>query len=189
MRTVRRTSESGWTEKKIESAMFHLDYLSCFLTVLATILLARKSWIGLLIAIVNSLIVCAIGLRTSQLGFIPANLFCICAYAFSMRSWLREQTHTNRDQARRQDMSPAMQHRTAAGTATDGAPRHSSKTNRSHARERKPREHKRKARGFAAETVLKVESVNLSTPVVNGRRCTAPPACRESRPSTKVIGL
>jgi hypothetical protein len=168
--------------------MFHLDYLSCFLTVLATILLARKSWIGLLIAIVNSLIVCAIGLRTSQLGFIPANLFCICAYAFSMRSWLREQTHTNRDQARRQDMSPAMQHRTAARTATDGAPRHPFKTNRSRARERRPREHKRKSSGFAAETVLKVESVNLSTPVVNGRRCTAPPACRESRPSTKVNG-
>jgi hypothetical protein len=40
--------------------MFHLDYLSCFLTVLATILLARKSWIGLLVAIVNSLIVCAL---------------------------------------------------------------------------------------------------------------------------------
>jgi hypothetical protein len=124
--------------------MFHLDYLSCFLTVLATILLARKSWIGLLIAIVNSLIVCAIGLRTSQLGFIPANLFCICAYAFSMRSWLREQKHTNQDQARRQDMSPAMQHSTAAGAATDGAPRHPAKTNRSRARERKPREHKRK---------------------------------------------
>jgi hypothetical protein len=70
--------------------MFHLDYLSCFLTVLATILLARKSWIGLLIAIVNSLIVCAIGLRTSQLGFIPANLVCICVYAFSLRSWLKE---------------------------------------------------------------------------------------------------
>ena len=143
-------------------AMFHLDYLSCFLTVLATILLARKSWIGLLIAIVNSLIVCAIGLRTSQLGFIPANLFCICAYAFSMRSWLREQTHTNRDQAGRQDsgsasdgrgMSPAMQHRTAVGTATDGAPRHPSKTNRSRARERKPREHKRKASGHSSDTV------------------------------------
>jgi hypothetical protein len=55
--------------------MFHLDYLSSFLTVLATILLARKSWTGLLIAIVNSLIVCAIALRTSQLGFIPANCF------------------------------------------------------------------------------------------------------------------
>jgi hypothetical protein len=71
--------------------MFHLDYLSCFLTVLATILLARKSWIGLLVAIINSLIVCAIGLRTSQLGFIPANLFCIGIYAFSMRSWLKKQ--------------------------------------------------------------------------------------------------
>jgi hypothetical protein len=104
--------------------MFHLDYLSCFLTVLATILLARKSWIGLLIAIVNSLIVCAIALQTSQLGLIPANLFCISVYAFSMRSWLNEQTRTNRDQAQRQDsgsvadgspMSPAMQHRTVAG--------------------------------------------------------------------------
>jgi hypothetical protein len=149
--------------------MFHLDYLSCFLTVLATILLARKSWIGLLIAIANSLIVCAIGLRTSQLGFIPANLFCICAYAFSMRSWLREQTHTNRDQVPRQDSGsasdgPPMQHRTATGTATDGAPRHPSNTNRSRAGQRKPREHKWKASRFAVETVLKVQSVNLSTP-------------------------
>jgi hypothetical protein len=104
--------------------MFHLDYLSCFLAILATILLARKSWIGLLVAIVNSLVVCTIGVRTSQLGFIPATLFCICVYAFSMRPWLKEQRHTNRDQAPRQDigsvgdgprMSPAMQHRTAAG--------------------------------------------------------------------------
>jgi len=78
-------------------AMFHLDYLSCFLTVLATVLLARKSWVGLLIAIVNSLIVCAIALQTSELGFIPANLFCICTYAFSIRSWLKEQKHTQRE--------------------------------------------------------------------------------------------
>lgn len=109
--------------------MFHFDYLSCFLTVLATILLTRKSWIGLLIAIVNSLIVCAIALRTSQMGFIPANLFCICIYAFNIRSWLKEQTHADRDQVQRQDidsvadeprMSPAMQHRTDGGTATEG---------------------------------------------------------------------
>jgi len=79
--------------------MFHLDFLSCFLTVLATILLGRKSWTGLVVAIGNSLIVCLIGLRTSQFGFIPANLFCICIYACSMRSWLKERTHTNRDQA------------------------------------------------------------------------------------------
>jgi hypothetical protein len=86
--------------------MFHLDYLSCFLTVLATLLLGRKSWTGLLVAIVNSLIVCLIGLRTSQFGFIPANLFCICVYAFSIRSWLKEQTHRNpyrnQDQAQKQ---------------------------------------------------------------------------------------
>ena len=81
--------------------MFHLDYLSCFLTIIATILLARKSWIGLLVAIVNSLIVCAIGLRTSQLGFIPANLFCVGVYAFSMRSWLKERTNANRSQVQR----------------------------------------------------------------------------------------
>jgi hypothetical protein len=67
--------------------MFRLDYLSCLLTVLATILLGRKSWTGLLVAIVNSLIVCLIGLRTSQFGLIPANLFCICVYMFSIRSW------------------------------------------------------------------------------------------------------
>jgi hypothetical protein len=79
--------------------MIHLDYLSCFLTVLATVLLARKSWIGLLVAIVNSLTVCVIGLRTSQLGFIPANMFCICVYAFSMRPWLREHTRKTRSDA------------------------------------------------------------------------------------------
>ena len=111
--------------------MFHLDYLSCFLTVLATILLGRKSWIGLLIAIVNSVIICAIALRTSQLGLIPANLFCICIYAFSMRSWLKDKTYRNRDQTQRQDcnsiaddrrMSPAMQHHcTAADAAAEGS--------------------------------------------------------------------
>jgi hypothetical protein len=108
--------------------MFHLDYLSCFLTVLATMLLARKSWIGLVIAVFNSLIVCVIALQTSQLGLIPANLISICIYASSMRSWLYEQTCTNRGQAPRQDTiadglrtSPAGQHRAAAGIALRGA--------------------------------------------------------------------
>jgi hypothetical protein len=75
--------------------MFHLDYLSCFLTVMATVLVGRKSWTGLLISIVNSMIVCVIGFRTSQFGFIPANLICICVYAFSIRSWVKK-THTHR---------------------------------------------------------------------------------------------
>jgi hypothetical protein len=87
--------------------MFHLDYLSCLLTVLATILLARKCWIGLLLAIINSVIVCAIGLHTLQLGFIPANLFCICVYTLSMRSWFKQQTHAHPDPAQRRDTDSA----------------------------------------------------------------------------------
>src|SRR5882757_5090262 len=81
---------------EVEVAMFHLDYLSCFLTMLATVLVARKSWTGLLISIANSMIVCVIGFRTSQLGFIPANL--ICVYASSIRSWIK-QTHTHQTRA------------------------------------------------------------------------------------------
>ena len=90
--------------------MFHLDYLSCCLTVLAAMLLARKSWIGLPIAIANSLIVCAIALRTSQLGFIPANLFCVCMYASSMRSWFREETRTHQDEDGRMVSQTAHSH-------------------------------------------------------------------------------
>jgi hypothetical protein len=74
--------------------MFRLDFLSCLLTILATVLVGRKSWTGLLVSIVNSLIVCVIGFRTSQFGFIPANVICICVYAFSVRSWLKK-THTH----------------------------------------------------------------------------------------------
>jgi hypothetical protein len=71
--------------------MFRLDYLSCFLTVVATILVGRKMWTGLVVSGVNSLIVCVIGLHTSQYGFIPANLFCICVNAFNLRAWLKVQ--------------------------------------------------------------------------------------------------
>jgi hypothetical protein len=72
-------------------AMFQLDYLSCFLTVVATILVGRKMWTGLVASGVNSLIVCVIGLHTSQYGFIPANVFCICINAFNLRAWLKVQ--------------------------------------------------------------------------------------------------
>jgi hypothetical protein len=71
--------------------MFRLDYLSCFLTVVATILVGRKMWTGLVVSGVNSLIVCVIGLHTSQFGFIPANVFCLCINAFSVRAWLKLQ--------------------------------------------------------------------------------------------------
>jgi hypothetical protein len=70
-------------------AIFRLDYLSCFLTVVATVLVGRKMWSGLVVSGVNSLVVCVIGLHTSQYGFIPANVFCICINAFSLRAWLK----------------------------------------------------------------------------------------------------
>jgi len=69
--------------------MFHLDYFSCLLTVLSTVLVGRKSWTGLVVAAFNSLLICVIGLKTGQFGFIPANLFCIGVYAVSIRSWRR----------------------------------------------------------------------------------------------------
>jgi len=70
--------------------VFRLDYLSCFLTILSTVLVGRKLWTGLVVAGVNSVIICVIGLRTAQLGLIPANLFCIAVYVVSIRSWIRD---------------------------------------------------------------------------------------------------
>jgi hypothetical protein len=71
--------------------MFRLDYLSCFLTTVATILVGRKRWTGLVLSGVNSAIVCIIGVHTSQFGFIQANLFCMCIYAVNIRKWRKLQ--------------------------------------------------------------------------------------------------
>ena len=68
---------------------FHLDYLSCLLSIFSTVLVGRKLWFGLILSIVNSFIVCAIGFHTAQFGFIPANLFCIGINAVYIRSWLK----------------------------------------------------------------------------------------------------
>ena len=95
--------------------MFRLDYLSCCLTILSTILVGRKHWSGLAIAGVNSAIICAIGLRTSQFGLVPANLFCIAVYALGIRSWARKET-------------PSQQTRPANSPPSHSAPR-SSRTN------------------------------------------------------------
>jgi hypothetical protein len=78
-------------DRRPRVAMLRLDYLSCFLTIVATILVGRKMWTGLVVSGVNSLIVCVIGLHTSQYGFIPANVFCICIHAFNLRAWLKVQ--------------------------------------------------------------------------------------------------
>lgn len=70
--------------------MFRLDYLSCVLTIVSTILIGKRYWGGWLLAGVNSVIICVIGLRTSQYGFIPANVFCIILYGINLRSWRAE---------------------------------------------------------------------------------------------------
>jgi nicotinamide riboside transporter PnuC len=67
--------------------VFRLDYLSCVLTVLSTLLIGKRYWEGWVLVAVNSAVVCVIGFKTAQLGFIPANLFCIVLYWFNLRTW------------------------------------------------------------------------------------------------------
>ena len=67
--------------------MLRLDYLSCVLTIFSTILVGKRCWEGWVLAAVNSVLICIIGFRTAQLGFIPANVFCLVLYAFNLRNW------------------------------------------------------------------------------------------------------
>jgi hypothetical protein len=76
--------------------LLHLDYLSCLLTILSTVMVGRRMWQGWLVAGINSVIISAIGIHTGQWGFVPANLFCIGIYLLNIQNW------------RRQSPSPAM---------------------------------------------------------------------------------
>ena len=67
--------------------LLRLDYVSCVLTILATVLLGRKLWQGWVVAAVYSAVVCVIGVRTAQFGFVPANLLCIALYTSNFVSW------------------------------------------------------------------------------------------------------
>ena len=67
--------------------MLKLDYVSCILTIISTVLIGKKLWQGWVIAGANSIIICLIGMRTAQFGFVPANLFCIGLYANNLWSW------------------------------------------------------------------------------------------------------
>jgi hypothetical protein len=67
--------------------VLRLDYLSCVLTIISTILVGRRCWEGWLLAGVNSILICVIGLRTAQLGFIPANVFCMVMSAINLHTW------------------------------------------------------------------------------------------------------
>ncbi|MGC1906665.1 MAG: hypothetical protein WA715_22795 [Candidatus Acidiferrum sp.] len=67
--------------------MPRLDYISCVLTVVSTILVGKKLWHGWVIAAANSVIICFIGVQTAQFGFVPANLLCMGLYANNLWSW------------------------------------------------------------------------------------------------------
>jgi hypothetical protein len=67
--------------------MFHLDYVSCLLTILSTILIGKRLWFGWIIAALNSLVICIIGVQTAQYGFLPGNLLCMVLYAHNLSSW------------------------------------------------------------------------------------------------------
>jgi hypothetical protein len=67
--------------------MLRLDYLSCLLTILSTVMVGRRKWQGWVVAGANSAIISVIGLKTGQWGFVPANAFCIAIYLYNIRKW------------------------------------------------------------------------------------------------------
>jgi len=73
--------------------LLRLDYLSCALTVLSTLLIGKRLWQGWMIAGANSVIICIIGIRTAQFGFVPANIFCIALYLYNLLSWRKIPLH------------------------------------------------------------------------------------------------
>ena len=64
-----------------------LDYISCALTIGSTVLIGKRYWQGWVVAAANSVIICFIGFRTEQTGFIPANLFCLGIYGYNIIRW------------------------------------------------------------------------------------------------------
>jgi len=72
---------------EVFSFVLRLDYLSCVLTVASTILVGRRCWEGWALAGINCVVMCIIGFRTAQLGFIPANVFCMVISAMNLRAW------------------------------------------------------------------------------------------------------
>lgn len=75
-----------------------LDYLSCVLTIFSTILVGKRYWEGWALAAVNSVIICVIGVKTAQFGFVPANLFCLVLCGVNVRTWRKSEASDNRTQ-------------------------------------------------------------------------------------------
>jgi hypothetical protein len=95
-RVIRRpptltANEFGQTNtRSLGRKMLRLDYVSCFLTILSTVLVGKKLWHGWIVAGANSIIICVIGMRTAEFGFVPGNLFCIGLYASNLWNWRKK---------------------------------------------------------------------------------------------------
>jgi hypothetical protein len=74
--------------------MFHLDYISCLLTIASTLMIGKRMWHGWLVAGVNSVIISVIGMKTGQWGFVPANIFCIALYVYNVADWRKQSPET-----------------------------------------------------------------------------------------------
>jgi len=95
MPITRKPAEISDTEDGLGGhSVFRLDYLSCILTISSTILIGKRHWQGWVVGAVNSLVVCFIGYKTAQLGFIPANLFCIGICAHNLRTWRKAEDNS-----------------------------------------------------------------------------------------------
>jgi hypothetical protein len=99
--------------------MLRLDYLSCVLTIVSTVMIGRRKWQGWIVAAINSLIICVIAERTAQTGFIPANLFCLALYAYNILQWRHGSpfpvvAHAHASQAARRPFSPVANARSSS---------------------------------------------------------------------------
>jgi hypothetical protein len=72
--------------------MLRLDYISCVLTVVSTLLIGRRYWHGWVLAGINSLVICVLAKNTAQLGLIPANIFCIFLYSYNVWNWRKTES-------------------------------------------------------------------------------------------------
>jgi hypothetical protein len=88
--------------------MLRLDYLSCVLTILSTVMVGRRKWQGWVVAGANSAIISVIGLQTGQWGFVPANAFCIALYLYNIRKW-RSRGANNSDLPATVSESPSLE--------------------------------------------------------------------------------
>ena len=85
---MERAADGNAARRKSLLAMaLRLDYLSCLLTIVSTVLGGRRMWQGWVIASANSAIICVIAFRTAQLGFVPANVFCLALYGYNIAKW------------------------------------------------------------------------------------------------------